>query len=143
MIREIPETMYTHIHHIRVRYADTDQMGYVYYGYYANYYEEARSEAIRSLGFPYKEMEQAGIMLPVTRMHVKYIAPALYDERITIRTIIDELPDRFIRFRYEIYNEAAKLINEGETQLVFIDAVTRKMVHAPQALVDKLRVYIV
>ena len=61
--------MYTHIHHIRVRYADTDQMGYVYYGYYANYYEEARSEAIRSLGFPYKEMEQAGIMLPVTRMN--------------------------------------------------------------------------
>ena len=99
--------MYTHIHHIRVRYADTDQMGYVYYGYYANYYEEARSEAIRSLGFPYKEMEQAGIMLPVTRMHVKYIGPALYDERITIRTMIDELPDRFIRFRYEIYNEAA------------------------------------
>jgi len=131
--------MYTHIHHIRVRYADTDQMGYVYYGYYANYYEEARSEAIRSLGFPYKEMEQAGIMLPVTRMSVKYIGPALYDERITIRTMIDELPDRFIRFRYEIYNEAAKLINEGETQLVFIDAATRKMIHAPKALVDKLR----
>jgi acyl-CoA thioester hydrolase len=68
--------MYTHIHHIRVRYADTDQMGYVYYGHYAYYYEEARSEAIRALGFPYKEMEQKGIMLPVTRMNVKYIAPA-------------------------------------------------------------------
>ena len=131
--------MYTHIHHIRVRYADTDQMGYVYYGYYANYYEEARSEAIRSLGFPYKKMEEAGIMLPVTRMNVKYIGPALYDERITIRTIIDELPDRFIRFRYEIYNEAGKLINEGETQLAFIDAATRRMVHAPEALVNKLR----
>ena len=131
--------MYTHIHHIRVRYADTDQMGYVYYGYYANYYEEARSEAIRSLGFPYKKMEEAGIMLPVTRINVKYIGPALYDERITIRTIIDELPDRFIRFRYEIYNEAGKLINEGETQLAFIDAATRRMVHAPEALVNKLR----
>ena len=133
--------MYTHIHHIRVRYADTDQMGYVYYGCYANYYEEARSEAIRALGFPYKEMELSGVMLPVTRMSVKYIGPAFYDEMITVRTMIDELPNRFIHFRYEIYNEAAKLINEGETQLVFVDAVTRKMVHAPQEIIQKLKYY--
>jgi acyl-CoA thioester hydrolase len=133
--------MYTHTHHIRVRYADTDQMGYVYYGCYANYYEEARSEAIRALGFPYREMELAGVMLPVTRMNVKYIGPAFYDEMVTIRTTIDELPDRFISFRYEVYNETAKLINEGETQLVFVDAVTRKMVHAPQAIVEKLKEY--
>jgi acyl-CoA thioester hydrolase len=133
--------MYTHIHHIRVRYADTDQMGYVYYGCYASYYEEARSEAIRALGFPYKQMELDGIMLPVTRMNIKYIAPALYDEMITIRTIIKELPNRFITFHYEIYNEPAKLINEGETQLIFIDATTRKMVHAPQAVLEKLKGY--
>ena len=133
--------MYTHIHHIRVRYADTDQMGYVYYGCYANYYEEARSEAIRALGFPYRQMELDGIMLPVTRMNVKYIAPALYDEMITIRTIIDQLPDRFINFRYEIYNEAAKLINEGETQLIFVDAETRKMSRAPKEIVEKLKAY--
>jgi acyl-CoA thioester hydrolase len=133
--------MYTHIHQIRVRYADTDQMGYVYYGHYACYYEEARSEAIRALGFPYKEIERKGIMLPVSRMSVKYIAPALYDEVITIRTLVDELPGRMIKFRYEIYNEAAKLINEGETQLVFVDAVTRKMAHAPQEILDKLRPY--
>ncbi len=86
--------MYTHIHHIRVRYADTDQMGYVYYGTYANYYEEARSESIRALGFPYKEMELNGLMLPVTRMNIKYIAPAFYDEMITVRTMICELPGR-------------------------------------------------
>ena len=133
--------MYTHIHQIRVRYADTDQMGYVYYGHYAYYYEEARSEAIRALGFPYREMEKAGIMLPVTRMNVKYIGPALYDEIISIRTMIDALPDRFITFRYEIYNEAVKLINEGETQLVFVDAVTRKMSRAPQPIVDRLKEY--
>jgi acyl-CoA thioester hydrolase len=133
--------MYTHIHHIRVRYADTDQMGYVYYGCYANYYEEARAEAIRALGFPYKEMELKGIMLPVTRMNIKYIAPAFYDEMITIRTYIEALPDRFINFRYEIYNEAAKLINEGETQLIFVDATTRKMGRAPQEIVNKLKVY--
>lgn len=133
--------MYTHIHHIRVRYANTDQMGYVYYGCYANYYEEARAEAMRALGFPYRDMEQQGIMLPVTRLNVKYIAPALYDEKITIRTIIDALPDRFIHFKYEIYNEAAKLINEGETQLIFVDAATRKMVRAPQALISTLKGY--
>ena len=133
--------MYTHIHHVRVRYADTDQMGYVYYGYYAQYYEEARSEAIRALGFPYREMEQNGIMLPVTRMNVKYIAPALYDEMITIRTMVHEMPDRFITFHYEIYNEAAKLINEGETQLIFVDATTRKMIHAPQEIREKFKPY--
>ena len=133
--------MYTHIHKVRVRYADTDQMGYVYYGCYANYYEEARSEAIRALGFPYKDMEQNGLMLPVTRMSVKYIGPAFYDEMITIRTMIKEMPGRFIYFHYEIYNEAAKLINEGETQLVFVDAHTRKMSHAPEEILDKLRGY--
>ena len=133
--------MYTHIHHIRVRYADTDQMGYVYYGQYASYYEEARAEAIRALGFPYKDLEQKGIMLPVTRMNIKYIAPAFYDEMITIRTYIEALPDRFINFRYEIYNETAKLINEGETQLIFVDATTRKMGRAPQEIVNKLKVY--
>ena len=133
--------MYTHIHHIRVRYADTDQMGYVYYGTYANYYEEARSESIRALGFPYKEMELNGVMLPVTRMNIKYIAPAFYDEMITVRTMICELPGRTIHFKYEIYNEAAKLINEGETQLVFVDATTRKMVHAPQEIVNRLKMY--
>jgi acyl-CoA thioester hydrolase len=74
-------------------------------------------------------------------MSVKFIGPAFYDEKITIRTMIDELPNRFLHFRYEIYNEAAKLINEGETQLVFVDATTRKMVHAPQEIVNRLKHY--
>jgi acyl-CoA thioester hydrolase len=133
--------MYTHIHQVRVRYADTDQMGYVYYGCYANYYEEARSEAIRALGFPYKEMELNGLMLPVTRMSVKYIGPAFYDEVITIRTMIKEMPKRFVHFHYEIYSEHAKLINEGDTQLIFVDAHTRKMSHAPEELIEKLKGY--
>ncbi len=133
--------MYTHIHQIRVRYADTDQMGYVYYGNYARYYEEARSEAIRALGMPYKELELSGTMLPITRMNIKYIGPAFYDELITVRTILTEMPGRFMQFKYEIYNEAAKLINEGETQLVFVDAKTRKMVHAPAFLTEQLKTY--
>jgi acyl-CoA thioester hydrolase len=116
-------------------------MGYVYYGNYAHYYEEARSEAIRALGMPYKEMEMGGIMLPITRMNIKYIGPAYYDELLTVRTILTEMPNRFILFKYEIYNEAAKLINEGETQLIFLDASTRKMLHAPTFLTDKLKAY--
>jgi acyl-CoA thioester hydrolase len=133
--------MYTHTHQIRVRYADTDQMGYVYYGNYAHYYEEARSEAIRSLGMPYKEMEQGGLMLPITRMNIKYIQPAFYDELLSIKTKVTEMPSRFIKFEYEVYNEKGVLINEGETQLVFIDATTRKLAHAPQILLDKLAAY--
>lgn len=133
--------MYTHTHQIRVRYADTDQMGYVYYGNYAHYYEEARSEAIRSLGMPYKEMEQGGLMLPITRMNIKYIQPAFYDELLSIKTKVTEMPSRFIKFEYEVYNEKGVLINEGETQLVFIDAATRKLAHAPKALTDKLAAY--
>lgn len=133
--------MYTHIHRIRVRYADTDQMGYVYYGNYARYYEEARAEAIRALGMPYKEMELGGIMLPITRMTVKYIGPAFYDELIAVKTILTEMPDRFLHFKYEIYNEADKLINEADTQLIFVDALSRKMVHAPEFLTSRLKPY--
>jgi acyl-CoA thioester hydrolase len=116
-------------------------MGYVYYGNYAQYYEEARCEAIRALGFPYREMELNGVMLPITRMNIKFIAPAYYDEVITVRSMLAEMPNRFINFKYEIYNEAAKLINEGETQLIFVDAVSRKMTHAPQAVIEKLKPY--
>ena len=133
--------MYIHSHQIRVRYADTDQMGYVYYGNYAQYYEEARSEAIRALGMPYRDMELAGVMLPVTRMNIKYIGPAVYDEMLTVKTMLSEMPSRFIQFKYEVYNESGKLINEGETQLIFLDAHTRKMAHAPAVLTEKLKQY--
>jgi acyl-CoA thioester hydrolase len=130
--------MYTHTHQIRVRYADTDQMGYVYYGHYARYYEEARSEAIRALGMPYKDMEAAGIMLPITRMNIKYIQPAYYDDLLTVKATVAEMPGRFIQFHYVIYNGKGETINEADTQLVFVDATTRKMTHAPQILLDKL-----
>ena len=133
--------MFIYNHAIRVRYVDTDQMGYVYYGNYARYYEETRAEAIRSLGMPYKELELGGIMLPITRMNIKYIAPALYDELIMVKSWVPEMPNRFIMFKYEIFNENGKLINQGETQLVFVDATTRKMAHAPDFLIDKLKPY--
>ena len=133
--------MFIYNHPLRVRYSDTDQMGYVYYGNYARYYEEARAEAIRHLGMPYKELELGGYMLPITRMNIKYISPALYDEMIMIKSFVPELPNRFINFPYEVFYESGKLINIGETQLVFVDANTRKMVHAPEFLLEKLRPY--
>ena len=131
--------MFTHKHQIRVRYGDTDQMGYVYYGNYAYYYEQARSEAIRSLGFTYKQLEESGIMMPITRMNTKFIQPAFYDEVLTIKTTIPTLPNRLMLFKYEIFNEKNELINEGETQLIFINMVDKKVAHAPQLLLESLR----
>src|SRR5271170_7268303 len=104
--------MFVFKHEVRVRYGDTDQMGYVYYGNYAYYYEQARAEAIRAGGISYKEIENSGTMMPIVRMSTKYIHPAYYDELLDIKTIIPELPGRNITFQYEITNEKQELINE-------------------------------
>jgi len=113
-------------------------MGYVYYGNYGYYYEQARSEAIRSIGISYKQIEDSGTMMPITRMNIKYIRPAYYDELLTIKTTVHALPHRLILFTYEVYNEKNELINEGETQLAFIDAVTKKLKTAPAILLEKM-----
>lgn len=126
--------MFTFNYQLRVRYGDTDQMGYVYYGNYAYYYEQARAEALRSLGFSYKELEEMGTMMPITRMNIKYIKPAFYDELLTIKTIVPQIPHRIIIFQYEVYNEKQELINEGETHLIFVDSVTRRIKTAPEIL---------
>lgn len=130
--------MFIYDHQLRVRYGDTDQMGFVYYGNYPYYYEQARAEAIRSLGITYKQLEETGSMMPIARMNIKYIQPAFYDELLTIRTMIPELPSRIMIFRYEIYNEKNALINEGENHLLFMDAKTRKIHSAPPLLIEKL-----
>ena len=88
---------------IRVRYAETDKMGYVYYGNYATYYEVGRVEALRKLGMSYKEMEDEGIMLPVLSFNIKYFKPAFYDDLLTIKTSITEMPNTRIKFEYECY----------------------------------------
>lgn len=106
---------------IRVRYSETDQMGYVYYGNYASYYEVARVEMLRDLGTSYKEMEESGIMMPVLELKCKYIKPARYDDELTIKVKIVDKPKMRITFHYEIFNEQNVLINIGETTLVFVD----------------------
>jgi acyl-CoA thioester hydrolase len=130
--------MFTHDYHLRVRYGDTDQMGFVYYGNYGYYYEQARAEAIRAAGITYKQIEASGIMMPITRMTIKYISPAYYDELLTIKTIIPFPPGRIITFQYEVKNEKGELINEGETQLIFMDISTRRIKSAPQIVLDAL-----
>src|SRR5690606_35297092 len=114
--------MYTSTTEIRVRYGETDQMGYLYYGYYALYYECGRAEAIRQLGFTYRQLEDMGIFRPVVQLHAQYFRPALYDDLITVKRLLKELPHGHqIRFHSELYNEQGQLLNKGVTTLVFYD----------------------
>ena len=126
---------------IRVRYGETDQMGYVYYGNYASYYEVARVESLRKLGFAYKELEGMGIMLPVLENRSKFHRPARYDEILTIKVTIPEKPSLKMKFVYEVFNEENELINSGETVLVFIKQATMKPCRMPQVMDDLLHPY--
>src|ERR1043166_1920841 len=122
---------------IRVRYGETDQMGYAYYGNYAQYYEVGRVEAMRGIGMSYREIEEQGILLPVYTFSIKYLKPALYDDELTIKTTIPEIPKARIRFEYKCYNAAGDLLNEGETTLVFIDKATKRPCGAPSYFLEK------
>jgi acyl-CoA thioester hydrolase len=133
--------MFSHDTTLRVRYGETDRMGFVYYGDYAEYFEVGRVEALRSLGFPYRKLEDEGILLPVSDMQVRYLRPAHYDDVITVRTSIDALPKARIHFRYELFNEAGEMITEAATTLVFVDAATMRPRRAPKALLDALAPY--
>lgn len=127
---------------IRVRYAETDQMGIVYYGNYAQYFEVGRVESIRNLGFTYKEMEAMGVIMPVVEMHSKYLRPAHYDDLLTIKTMVKELPkDHRIEFDQEVYNETGKLLTIGRVVLYFINAATREKTLMPDALHKTLEPY--
>jgi acyl-CoA thioester hydrolase len=134
--------MYEYTTHIRVRYGETDQMGYLYYGNYALYYEVGRTEAIRNLGLTYAELEKSGIALPVAECNLQYLRPAFYDDLITVKTIIKEMPQgSLIQFHTEMYNEQNKLINKGLTSLVFFDIQQRKKTQMPAALREQLAPY--
>ena len=121
---------------LRVRYSDTDQMGYVYYGRYASYYEVARVELFRSLGFSYKNLEEEGIGMPVIDMDTKYLLPIKYDEKIIIKTRIEELPSSKIIFYYDIFNKENNLANSAKTTLTFINLSSKKPVRIPKELLE-------
>lgn len=127
---------------IRVRYGETDRMGYLYYGNYALYYEVGRTDMIRQLGMSYRMMEEQGIILPVSELKSRFLRPALYDDLITVKTILREWPrDSRITFHSELRNEAGELLNAGAVTLVFLDAESRKKVPLPEDLAEKLRPY--
>ena len=127
---------------IRIHYALTDQMGVVYYGHYAQFYEIGRTEAIRQIGYTYKEIEALGIIMPVVEIHSKFLRPAKYDDLIMVKTTLREMPaNHKITFYAEIFNEQDKLLNTGEVVLYFLDAKTMKRCAMPEGLREKLQHY--
>ncbi len=124
---------------LRVRYSETDQMGIVYYGNYAQYLEQGRTDWLRSLGLTYKFMEEHQVMLPVINLNIDYKKPAKYDDLLTIKTSLLEIPSVKIKFYYEIYNQHDELLVTATTSLVFLDSITRKLIKAPDYLLEKLR----
>ena len=131
--------MYSFETKLRVRYGETDQMGFAYYGVYAQYYEVGRVELLRSLGISYKEIEVMGFALPVVALNINYKKPALYDDELTIKTIVKVMPSVKIIFDYEIFNESGDLLNTGEVVLVFVNKNTEKVCSAPEILLNKFK----
>lgn len=125
-------------HKIRVEYHHTDQMGVVHHSNYVKFFEAARTEWLRAIGLTYAEMERRGVMMPIVEVNVKYKHPALYDELITVRAIVDELPMARMTFRYEITGEDGREVATGSTTLGFIDRETRRPQRAPKWLMEVL-----
>lgn len=127
---------------IRVRYAETDQMNIVYYGNYAQYFEVGRVEAIRQLGITYKDIEAMGVILPVVELHCKYLRPARYDDLLTVRTTLKEMPlDHRLEFHQEVYNQHEKLLTTGRVVLYFVRSHTMEKTTMPVEMYEKLKVY--
>ncbi|RFZ84177.1 acyl-CoA thioesterase [Mucilaginibacter terrenus] len=131
--------MLKHATQVRVRYGETDQMGYMYYGNYAEFFEVGRVEMLRSLGMTYSWMEASGVMMPVLEMHSKYLKPALYDELITVSVTLEKMPGVKIHFKYELFNEKEQLIHVGDTLLAFVNMKTNRPCLPPQDFLDKVK----
>ncbi len=123
----------------RIRYGETDQMGVVYHGNYAQYLEMGRVEWLRNLGISYKNMENDGIILPVVSLELKFKKSAVYDDLITVVTTLKKIPTVKIEFDYKIYNESGDVLVEANTVLAFMDKITRKPIRCPQSLIEKLQ----
>jgi acyl-CoA thioester hydrolase len=134
--------MFTAETKVRVRYAETDQMGVVYHSNYFPYFEVARAEAIRDLGYTYADMEKEGVMMPIVEVQAKYLRPAFYDQLLTIKTILKELPvNHKIEFYQEVLNENGELLATGRIVLYFMEIKTKKRHTMPETLLQKLQPY--
>jgi acyl-CoA thioester hydrolase len=125
----------------RVLYAETDRMGFLYYGNYPAYYEIGRTELLRKLGTSYKILEETGVQMPVRSLEIEYIKPAAYDDLLTIRARLTRMPGVRMHFYYEIENESGEVINRGRTELVFTRISDNKPVRPPDWFMDLLRPY--
>ncbi|GEC73638.1 acyl-CoA thioester hydrolase [Flavobacterium flevense] len=130
--------MKTYEFNVRVRYSETDQMGVVYHGNYAQYFEMGRVEWLRNIGVSYKSMEENGVMLPVVSLHMNYKKPARYDDLLRVKTIFKSLTSVKIEFDYEIYNEQNELLTIGNSILVFVNMKTGRPMAAPEYIKEKL-----
>lgn len=135
------KTNFSHETHVRVRYGETDQMGYCYYGNYAQYFEVGRVEAMREAGMSYKSLEEKGVMLPVAHFNVDYKFPAKYDDFLCIRTIISELRGPRLVFDYTIHNENGQLVSEATTTLVFVAKETMRPIAPPNEFIEILKAH--
>ncbi len=133
--------MYMYDTTIRVRYNETDRMGYLHHGYYPIYFEIARTEMLRSVGTTYRLMEDNGIVMPVYSLRVDYKLPAFYDELLTIRSVITELPVIRLNIEYEVYNEMEIMICTGATTNVFVNGKTRKPIRATEEILERFAEY--
>lgn len=121
---------------VRVRYNETDQMGYVHHANYALFYELGRTDMFRKLGLPYSELEARGVMLPVFSLNVNYLKPAFYDDKIIIKTYLRKMPKVKLIFDYEIFNEQGDLLNRGDTTLAFIKKESREIMRPPRFFIE-------
>lgn len=125
-----------YVHQVRVRYNDTDRMGIVYHGNYAMYFEVARLEMLRARGLAYRQMEEEGVMLPVSDLHVKYVSPAYYDDLLDVEVTLLEKPAVRVKFAFRITNQDEALVATGEVVLACVDAVTRRPCRAPKYFLE-------
>jgi acyl-CoA thioester hydrolase len=124
---------------IRVRYAETDQMNVVYHGNYAQYFEVARAECIRENGFTYKQIEALGVMMPIVEINIKFLRPAHYDDLLTIKTTLKELPQNHkMEFYHEVYNNQNTLLTIGKIILYLIDANTKQKTTLPKQMIEQI-----
>jgi acyl-CoA thioester hydrolase len=134
--------MFTTTTQVRVRYAETDQMGVVYHSNYFPYFESARAESIRELGYTYADMEKMGVIMPVVDVHCRYLRPALYDDLLSIKTTLKELPVHHkIEFHHEVFNEKQELLAVAKIILYFMEAKGMRRTAMPAQLLEKLQSY--
>lgn len=124
---------------LRIRYSEVDPSGFVYNGHYATFYEVGRTASIKQMGMSYKDIEERGVVMPLIYQNMRFYSPAFYDDLLTIKVMIKEMPKARITFFYEIYNEAGKKLNTGENALAFIDKKTHRPLRAPIWFVELIQ----